>query len=73
METQFERRRQRTLTAEDVAALVDALEVRAMDRIQQSLGRTLLNLVVTWTLRLVFITAIYSAGASGVLRRVISS
>ena len=58
-------------TTDDVMALVDALEARAMDRIQKSLGRTVLNLAVTWAPRLIFIAAIYSAGASGVLRRLL--
>jgi hypothetical protein len=72
METQIERRR-RALTAEDVSALVDAIEARAMDRIQKSLGRTVLNLAVTWTLRAIIIAAIYSAGAAGMLRRIFPS
>lgn len=72
METQIERRR-RALTAEDVSALVDAIEARAMDRIQRSLGRTVLNLAVTWAVRTIVIVAIYSAGASGVLRRIFPS
>ncbi|MBK3333571.1 hypothetical protein [Burkholderia pseudomallei] len=69
MDTQIERRR-RTLTAEDVAALVDALEVRAMDRLQKTLGRTVFNLAITWAIRTIFIVAIYSAGAAGLLRRI---
>lgn len=72
METQLERRR-RALTAEDVSALVDAIEARAMDRIQKSLGRTVLNLAVTWAVRTIVIVAIYSAGASGILRRIFPS
>lgn len=69
MDTQIERRR-RALTAEDVSALVDAIEARAMDRLQRSLGRTVLNLAVTWTLRTIVIIAMYSAGAAGILRRI---
>lgn len=72
METQIERRR-RTLTAEDVSALVDALEVRAMDRLQKTLGRTVFNLAVTWAIRLLFLVIVYSAGAAGLLRRIIPS
>lgn len=72
METQIERRR-RALTTEDVSALVNAIEARAMDRIQKSLGRTVLNLAVTWASRTIVIVAIYSAGASGILRRIIPS
>jgi aryl-alcohol dehydrogenase-like predicted oxidoreductase len=72
METQIERRR-RALTPEDVSALVDAIEARAMDRIQKSLGRTVLNLALTWALRTIFFVAIYSAGAAGILRRVLPS
>ncbi|ARL25504.1 hypothetical protein [Burkholderia pseudomallei] len=72
METQIERRR-RTLTAEDIAALVDAMETRAMDRIQKTVGRTMLNFAVTWVVRLVFAAALYSAGASGVLRRIFAA
>ena len=69
METQIERRR-RTLTADDVTALVDALETRAMDRIQKTLGRTVFNLALTWALRLFFVVVVYSAGASGILKRI---
>lgn len=69
METQIERRR-RALTDEDVSALVDAIEARAVDRLQKSLGRTVLNLAVTWALRTIVLIAIYSAGAAGILRRV---
>ena len=72
METQIERRR-RALTAEDVSALVDAIEARAMDRIQKSLGRTVLNLAVTWAVRTIIVVAIYSAGAAGLLRRILPS
>lgn len=72
METQIERRR-RTLTAEDVSALVDALEVRAMDRLQKTVGRTVFNLAFTWALRLLFLVIVYSAGAAGVLRRILPS
>lgn len=71
MDTQLERRR-RTLTADDVSALVDAMETRAMDRIQRTLGRTVMHLVMTWALRLFFAFVIYSAGASGLLRRLMS-
>lgn len=69
METQIERRR-RTLTADDVTALVDAMETRAMDRIQKTLGRTVFNLTLTWALRLFFVVVVYSAGASGILKRI---
>jgi hypothetical protein len=72
METQLERRR-RVLTADDVTALVDAMETRAMDRIQKTLGRTVLNLAVTWTIRALFVAAVYSAGAAGILRRIFPS
>jgi hypothetical protein len=72
METQLERRR-RVLTADDVTALVDAIETRAMDRIQKTLGRTVLNLAVTWTIRALFVAAVYSAGAAGILRRIFPS
>jgi hypothetical protein len=70
MDTQIERRR-RTLTADDVTAVVDAMETRAMDRIQRSLGRTLLNMALTWAVRTIFIAAVYSAGAAGLLRRIL--
>lgn len=69
METQIERRR-RALTAEDVSALVDAIEARTVDRIQKTLGRTVLNLALTWALRVFFVVLIYSAGAAGLLRRI---
>lgn len=72
MDTQIERRR-RVLTAEDITALVDAMETRAVDRIQKSLGRTVFNLAVTWAIRFIFAAALYSAGASGILRRVFAT
>lgn len=72
METQIERRR-RALTTEDVSALVDAIEIRAMGRIQKTLGRTLLNLAVTWAVRTIMIVAIYSAGAAGLFWRILPS
>lgn len=71
METQVERRR-RVLTAQDVSELVDALEMRAIDRLQKTLGRTMFNLAFTWVLRLVFLFAVYSAGANGLLKRLTS-
>ncbi|CAJ3074169.1 Uncharacterised protein [Burkholderia pseudomallei] len=69
METQYERRR-RVLTPEDIAALVDAMETRVMDRIQRTVGRTVFNLSLTWALRLFFLIVVYSAGASGIIKRI---
>lgn len=72
METQIERRR-RVLTAQDVSELVDALEMRAIDRLQKTLGRTVFNLAFTWAIRIVFLVAVYSAGANGLLKRLTST
>ncbi|CAK1277432.1 Uncharacterised protein [Burkholderia pseudomallei] len=41
-----------------------------MDRIQRTLGRTVFNLALTWALRLFFVIVVYSAGASGILKRI---
>ncbi len=39
-----------------------------MDRIRKALGRTVLNLAVTWAPRVCFVVLIYSSGAAGLLR-----
>jgi hypothetical protein len=70
MDTQIERRR-RALTDQDIVALVDAMERRAIDRIERSLGHSLVTLVVTWSVRVAVMLLVYAAGANGVLKRLI--
>ena len=70
METQVERRR-RALTDQDIVALVDAMERRAIDRIERSLGRTLMSMAITWSVRAAVMMLVYAAGANGLLKRLI--
>lgn len=65
-------RRRRVLTGEDVTALVDAMEKRVIDRVEKSFGHAVLSFTVTWSVRVVMAFAIYSAGANGLLKRVLS-
>jgi hypothetical protein len=61
-------RRTRALTDGDVAALVDALEDRAVERLKENIGSGVLSLLGTWMLRLAILGAAYGLGASGVLK-----
>ena len=61
-------RRARALTADDVDALVDALEERALARLKANIGSGVLSLLGTWAFRVAVLGAAYGLGASGVLK-----
>lgn len=64
-------RRMRALTSNDVDALVDALEARALARLKANIGSGVLSLFGTWVLRFAVLGAAYGLGASGVLKSLV--
>jgi hypothetical protein len=59
---------ERKLSDADVAVIVDALEKRALERLQVNVGRGVLSLVTTWALRAIVVLAAYGAG-SGMFKK----
>lgn len=72
MDTQQTERRRRVLTGDDITALVDAMERRIVDRVERSFGQATLRFLMTWVLRVLMAFLIYSAGANGLLKRILS-
>lgn len=59
----------RKLSDSDVACIVDALERRALERLQVNVGRGVLSLVMTWGLRAIIVLAAYGAGSGGLFKK----
>jgi hypothetical protein len=60
----------RALTANDVDALVDALEDRALARLRANIGSGVLALFGTWALRVAVLGVVYGLGVAGGLKRI---
>jgi hypothetical protein len=64
---------ERKLTPADIDAIVEQLEARVIARFQTNIGRGMISLVSTWAIRAVVVIAVYGAGSSGLLKKLMGN
>ena len=62
---------ERNLTDDDIRAIVDMLEQRAVERFQTNIGKGVLYFVWTWGIRVLCAIALYGLGSKGLLKSVL--
>lgn len=60
---------ERNLSDSDVDKIVERLEQRMLERLHQNVGRGVLAMLWTWSIRIIIILAAYGAGASDFFKK----